>query len=76
MAVKSQVGGKKRTREANAGKKCDAGDLIKVGFCGELFEAVFFFQAEDGIRDDLVSGVQTCALPISFVAFAFHCWWV
>src|SRR5947208_16761530 len=25
----------------------------------------FFFQAEDGIRDDLVTGVQTCALPIS-----------
>src|SRR5205823_8051748 len=27
----------------------------------------FFFQAEDGIRDKLVTGVQTCALPI----FAF-----
>src|SRR6476660_8995965 len=26
---------------------------------------VFFFQAEDGIRADLVTGVQTCALPIS-----------
>src|SRR5258708_16152263 len=26
--------------------------------------AFFFFQAEDGIRDDLVTGVQTCALPI------------
>src|SRR5258708_27858068 len=25
---------------------------------------IFFFQAEDGIRDDLVTGVQTCALPI------------
>src|SRR5438552_19109922 len=25
----------------------------------------FFFQAEDSIRDDLVTGVQTCALPIS-----------
>ena len=25
----------------------------------------FFFQAEDGIRDRLVTGVQTCALPIS-----------
>src|SRR5258708_2981483 len=25
----------------------------------------FFFQAEHGIRDDLVTGVQTCALPIS-----------
>src|SRR5258708_26350834 len=29
------------------------------------FRASFvFFQAEDGIRDDLVTGVQTCALPI------------
>src|SRR2546425_6882332 len=27
----------------------------------------FFFQAEDGIRDKLVTGVQTCALPIYLV---------
>src|SRR5690348_17899898 len=27
----------------------------------------FFFQAEDGIRDGRVTGVQTCALPISGV---------
>src|SRR5207244_8820868 len=27
----------------------------------------FFCQAEDGIRYDLVTGVQTCALPISFI---------
>src|SRR5256886_8199782 len=27
--------------------------------------AFFFFQAEDGIRDLTVTGVQTCALPIS-----------
>src|SRR5690348_807930 len=26
----------------------------------------FFFQAEDGIRDGRVTGVQTCALPISW----------
>src|SRR5258708_7723864 len=30
----------------------------------KLLEEIFFFQAEDGIRDDLVTGVQTCALPI------------
>src|SRR5687768_17967751 len=30
----------------------------------------FFFQAEDGIRDVAVTGVQTCALPISAVAKA------
>src|SRR5437868_12050696 len=28
---------------------------------------IFFFQAEDGIRDRNVTGVQTCALPISDV---------
>src|SRR5205823_10400848 len=31
---------------------------------------VFFFQAEDGIRDKLVTGVQTCALPISYTGEA------
>src|SRR3712207_7125017 len=31
---------------------------------GEVF---FFFQAEDGIRDIGVTGVQTCALPISLL---------
>src|SRR3712207_7119887 len=30
----------------------------------------FFFQAEDGIRDIGVTGVQTCALPISGVVYA------
>src|SRR5690348_18493865 len=29
---------------------------------------VFFFQAEDGIRDGRVTGVQTCALPISIAS--------
>src|SRR5256885_5016064 len=29
------------------------------------FLYLFFFQAEDGIRDYKVTGVQTCALPIS-----------
>src|SRR5207245_8518314 len=35
--------------------------LFWVGFCSVFF---FFFQAEDGIRDATVTGVQTCALPI------------
>src|SRR5207245_708267 len=30
----------------------------------------FFFQAEDGIRDATVTGVQTCALPIYILALA------
>src|SRR5260370_24000487 len=29
-------------------------------------EIIFFFQAEDGIRDSSVTGVQTCALPIFY----------
>src|SRR2546422_6845537 len=29
-----------------------------------ILASVFFFQAEDGIRDVAVTGVQTCALPI------------
>ena len=29
-----------------------------------VFFLFFFFQAEDGIRDHCVTGVQTCALPI------------
>src|SRR2546427_1980694 len=39
---------------------CLSVTLIRSNFC--LF---FFFQAEDGIRDLTVTGVQTCALPIS-----------
>src|SRR2546422_10130546 len=33
--------------------------------CAGLWWLFFFFQAEDGIRDVAVTGVQTCALPIS-----------
>src|SRR2546429_5686672 len=34
--------------------------------CAVMFAGIFFFfQAEDGIRDVAVTGVQTCALPIS-----------
>src|SRR5690606_40252091 len=32
---------------------------------------VFFFQAEDGIRDFHVTGVQTCALPISEITMTW-----
>src|SRR5437879_11230625 len=33
--------------------------------CWLFVRFFFFFQAEDGIRDTSVTGVQTCALPIS-----------
>src|SRR5437762_14092100 len=39
---------------------------MKCHFVSSLLSALlFFFQAEDGIRDTSVTGVQTCALPIS-----------
>src|SRR5215213_7566538 len=38
--------------------------------CAGVVEWLFFFQAEDGIRDWSVTGVQTCALPICRKLFA------
>src|SRR5205085_9508795 len=37
-----------------------------------IFYFFFFFQAEDGIRDLTVTGVQTCALPIWRIQNVFH----
>src|SRR5688572_30911606 len=37
--------------------------IVSPDFLSPIF--FFFFQAEDGIRDLTVTGVQTCALPIS-----------
>src|SRR5699024_12091600 len=34
--------------------------------CGQFRSLFFYFQAEDGIRDRNVTGVQTCALPICY----------
>ena len=44
---------------------------VGVGVGGEGGGGDFFVQAEDGIRDRLVTGVQTCALPI-FRGFGIH----
>src|SRR2546422_3415180 len=41
--------------------------LLYFFYCVFLY-FFFFFQAEDGIRDVAVTGVQTCALPISIGA--------
>src|SRR5207245_4706602 len=45
--------------------------LVNVVYCIDIalchVFVFFFFQAEDGIRDATVTGVQTCALPISGV---------
>src|SRR5687767_15348431 len=48
--------------------------FCKYFFCFFLYYIIFFFfffffQAEDGIRDKLVTGVQTCALPIFALTF-------
>src|SRR2546422_3942428 len=39
--------------------------LMRIAGFSAVLCVVFFFQAEDGIRDVAVTGVQTCALPIS-----------
>src|SRR5256885_1052974 len=40
------------------------GTISASGANGQPYNVPFFFQAEDGIRDYKVTGVQTCALPI------------
>src|SRR5256886_10468758 len=39
-------------------------NLADYALALQRFDEAFFFQAEDGIRDLTVTGVQTCALPI------------
>src|SRR5438876_5531823 len=66
------------------------GKVVCSGYCcprvlviwrSLLFFFFFFFQAEDGIRDGRVTGVQTCALPILAVEGASYrlllgrCYW-
>src|SRR2546429_5150842 len=43
------------------------GALYVRGAAQRVCCVFFFFQAEDGIRDVAVTGVQTCALPISLI---------
>src|SRR2546430_2796048 len=45
-------------------------DVIIFALLLRCLRLFFFFQAEDGIRDLTVTGVQTCALPISFSTIA------
>ena len=42
----------------------DMGRMVRAADGRKANESHFFCQAEDGIRDRLVTGVQTCALPI------------
>src|SRR5204862_5948958 len=48
------------------------GDASFVGDLSCTVCCLFFFQAEDGIRDLYVTGVQTCALPILARLSALH----
>src|SRR5256886_5647871 len=50
-----------RTNSGGCGK-----DALRISWSSRVW-LFFFFQAEDGIRDLTVTGVQTCALPISLV---------
>src|SRR2546430_11104673 len=51
----------------------DDNEVVVVGLqLGRLSVDFFFFQAEDGIRDLTVTGVQTCALPICIEVGAEH----
>jgi len=43
-----------------------SGKYPEALFLARVVVRFFFFQAEDGIRDPLVTGVQTCALPIFY----------
>ena len=49
---------------------CSAGTMLSgVATSRATANIFFFFQAEDGIRDRDVTGVQTCALPILLIVF-------
>src|SRR5215813_3919707 len=62
---------KKKKEDLSAAQPFRHVEQIAVGgvfghpLANALRERFFFFQAEDGIRDADVTGVQTCALPIS-----------
>src|SRR5260221_1743514 len=47
------------------GSLCPTSSIPAATCCRASYSLCFLFQAEDGIRDHCVTGVQTCALPIS-----------
>src|SRR5260370_32477279 len=66
----SQMGHKTSgsTDTTRAPPTSSAGEVEPSGCSSGFCLYFFFFQAEDGIRDSSVTGVQTCALPILPVA--------
>src|SRR6476646_9023424 len=65
---------KKRTSAETGGRRLPAAGAgrslapepwgSRVGYALQIVANIFLFQAEAGIRDHCVTGVQTCALPI------------
>src|SRR5256885_5556569 len=60
MEVKCRVSSSCGTKDLHYAVSINGGIALVICLC----YLVFFFQAEDGIRDYKVTGVQTCALPI------------
>src|SRR2546429_3826550 len=72
MAVVRSVAQSRRREDRSVGLRHAVLSVVKEGGreshgveLRAVWLVVFFFQAEDGIRDVAVTGVQTCALPIS-----------
>src|SRR2546430_4449481 len=57
-------------KTVQSNEKCKMQNPIQIQIQKPYQDLFFFFQAEDGIRDLTVTGVQTCALPISFTPAA------
>src|SRR2546429_1706901 len=53
------------------GRKSYEGHVAVHSESARKHQILFFFQAEDGIRDVAVTGVQTCALPICGVPYLY-----
>src|SRR5437867_8110192 len=73
------VGHRKEAQSVLGGRQSVAKNDFKNNGVGNLATfadmvnlCYFFFQAEDGIRDRTVTGVQTCALPISDYSAAIN----
>src|SRR5689334_20847450 len=61
----SQMGSNEQTLRMNLTEHfVVSSEIALVCFASVSIGVYFFFQAEDGIRDGTVTGVQTCALPI------------
>src|SRR5262249_58335347 len=69
LLIRGPTAASPRTRHAEAGSVATRHMRERDGFVVPG-DRLFFFQAEDGIRDWSVTGVQTCALPISGVPTA------